>query len=388
MASDNSDRWSFLRRHAGIVAAIGAISSVGMSLSLSLPLLAIVMEQRGYSSSIIGINSTIGGVAALICTPFVPALARLVGAVWLLLWSVVLAAVIMPLFYVFDSLTVWFVLRFLLGLCVNTSFILSEFWINALAPAGKRGLVMGIYGTVLSVGFAVGPAILSLVGSEGFLPFGIGTALLALAVIPVLIGLLSDPPVAEGEARSFVHYLAVVPLATFAALAMGATESAIMTLSPVYGLRLGYSEHVAALLVTSVAIGNVVSQVPLGLLSDRMDRRVLLAAIALFGAVMAPLVMGLSSVLPALIVFMALCGGTAAGLYSVGLTHLGARLSGAELASANAAFLFMYSVGMLMGPVLTGAGMDGFGPPGFVAVPGLFLLAYGVFAVIRIVRTR
>ena len=108
----------------------------------------------------------------------------------------------------------------------------------------------------------------------------------------------------------------------------------------------------------------------------------------LVGVVLAPVVVLVSSSLIPLIIVMAVWGGTAAGLYSVGLTHLGARLSGVELASANAAFLFMYSTGMLCGPALTGAGMDVIGKHGFVVVPALFLLAYGLFAVRRIVRMR
>jgi hypothetical protein len=70
----------------------------------------------------------------------------------------------------------------------------------------------------------------------------------------------------------------------------------------------------------------------------------------------------------------------------VGLTHLGARLTGSDLASANAAFIFMYSVGMLAGPAMTGVGMDALGPQGLVVVPALILVGYAVFAVYRIRR--
>jgi MFS family permease len=373
-------------RAAGIAAAIGAISVVGTALSLAMPLLSLVLAQRGVANSVIGLLGTAGGVAAIACTPFVPRLARRFGTSRVLLANVLMATAVLPLFYVFESLPVWFVLRFVLGICLNVAFVLSEFWMNALAPPERRGLVLGIYGTVLSVGFAVGPFILSLSGADGFLPFAIGTALLAFAAVPVAGGLFADQPVVEGESRHVLHFVAVVPIATLAALTMGAFESAVMNLSPVYGLGLGYDEKVAALLVASVAVGNICSQVPLGLLADRMDRRRLLVIIAGVGAVTAPFVALVSSMLVPLIVTMAIWGGTAAGLYSVGLTHLGARLSGAELASANAAFLFMYSVGMLVGPALAGFSMDTIGPHGFVALPALMLAAYTAFGLWRIRR--
>lgn len=381
-AQDSFDR----RRLAGLAAAIGAISAVGTSLSLGMPLLAVILEQRGHSSSIIGLVTTAAGVAAILSTPFVPMLTRRLGAAWVLLLSVVLGTVIFPLFYVFDSIVVWFVLRFVFSLCLNTAFIVSEYWINALAPAAKRGFVMGVYATILSIGFAVGPAILSVVGSDGWLPFAIGTGLMAVSILPIIAGFRADPPMQEGKGGNFLHFLTVVPLATFAAFTVGAVESSIMSFSPVYGLRLGYGEQVAALLVMAVALGNIVAQLPLGMLSDRMDRRRLLLYVALGGTASAGLVAAVSSEKYLLMPALGLWGGLVAGLYAVGLTHLGARLTGNDLASANAAFIFMYSVGMLAGPAMTGVGMDALGPQGLVVVPALILTGYAVFAVYRIRR--
>lgn len=381
-AQDSFDR----RRLAGLAAAIGAISAVGTSLSLGMPLLAVILEQRGHSSSIIGLVTTAAGVAAILSTPFVPMLTRRLGAAWVLLLSVVLGTVIFPLFYVFDSIVVWFVLRFVFSLCLNTAFIVSEYWVNALAPAAKRGFVMGVYATILSIGFAVGPAILSVVGSDGWLPFAIGTGLMAVSILPIIAGFRADPPMQEGKGGNFLHFLTVVPLATFAAFTVGAVESSIMSFSPVYGLRLGYGEQVAALLVMAVALGNIVAQLPLGMLSDRMDRRRLLLYVALGGIASAGLVAAVSSEKYLLMPALGLWGGLVAGLYAVGLTHLGARLTGNDLASANAAFIFMYSVGMLAGPAMTGVGMDALGPQGLVVVPALILTGYAVFAVYRIRR--
>ncbi len=385
MTSLSQDRFD-RRRLAGLAAAIGAISAVGTSLSLGMPLLAVILEQRGHSSSVIGLVTTSAGVAALLSTPFVPGLTRRFGAAWVLLAAVLLGTIIFPLFYFFDSIVVWFVLRFVFSLCLNTAFIVSEFWINALAPAAKRGLVMGVYATILSVGFAVGPAILSLIGSEGWLPFAVGTGLMALSILPIIAGFRADPPIHEGKGGNFLHFLTVVPLGTFAAFTVGAVESSVMSFSPVYGLRLGYSEQVAALLVMAVALGNIFAQLPLGMLSDRMDRRRLLLYIALGGIASSGIVAAVSSNQSLLMPALGLFGGVVAGLYAVGLTHLGARLSGNDLASANAAFIFMYSVGMLVGPAATGVGMDALGPQGLVVVTALILVSYATFAFFRIRR--
>jgi len=373
------------QRFGRLVAAISAISAVGTSISLGLPLLSVVLVQRGVSSSEIGLNSAMAGVASLIATPFVPWLAARVGSGRLLVAAILLAAATFPLFFVFDDLRIWLLLRLSFHGSLNVAFILSEYWINASAPTSKRGLVMGIYGTMLSVGFAIGPLILSTVGSSGFTPFAMGTAILAAASLPVLLGLRGDG--GGGEERSsrhFLHFLAVVPMATGAAFVMGLLETSIIGFGAVYGLKLGYSESDAALMVTAIATGNILFQLPIGLLADRMDRRWLLLLIALGGAAMAAVLPLVADRYWLLLACFALWGGIAVGLYTVGLLHLGARMQGADLASANAAFIFAYSVGMLAGPASVGAGMDAVGPNGFPLICGLYLCAFALFAFWRI----
>ena len=315
-------------RTIGIAAAIGAISAVGMSLSLGLPLLAIVLEQRGLSTSAIGLNTAMAGLASIIVTPLTPRLVRLFGAAPLLAASLVVATLTFPLFYVFEQFWVWFLLRFVFHGAINVAFIVSEYWINALAPDGRRGLMMGIYATALSLGFAVGPAILAVVGSSGILPFLIGTVVMSLSLVPVLLALTASSPVDHSpNQRPFWRYLILVPLATFAALTMGATELGVMSFIAIYGVKIGFNEANAALLVSAIAIGNVVSQIPLGMISDRMDRRLLLLIIAAIGTVLVAIVPLFAHSLVPLFLILAAWGGVVAGLYTVGLTHLGARLS-------------------------------------------------------------
>lgn len=372
------------QRILGIAAAIGAISAVGTSLSLGLPLLALVMEQRGLSGSAIGLNSAMAGIASLVMTPFVPTIAARVGAARMLAASVIIATAVFPLFYVFESYTAWMLLRLVFHGAINAAFVLSEFWINALAPSARRGLVLGVYATVLSLGFAVGPVILAAVGSEGSLPFVIGTAVMATSVLPVLGALGSNPSMEGGRGLPFWRFFTLVPIATFAALAMGATESGMMSFIAIYGLRLGFEEGMAAMMVTAVALGNVVSQIPLGVLSDRVDRRKLLLVIAALGVVFTAAIPFVAHWTPALLILVAAFGSVTAGLYTVGLAHLGARLTGADLAAANAAFIFLYAVGMLIGPASMGWGLDAWNPHGFIVVAACYLGGYTLLTALRI----
>ena len=210
-----------------------------------------------------------------------------------------------------------------------------------------------------------------------------------LAGLPVLAAWSESPAIhnEEGEASSFFRYIWLVPTATAAVLVFGAVETGGFALFPVYGNRIGYSEADAALLLTMIGLGNVMLQIPLGIISDRIhDRRLLLAACAAIGfagMLVLPSIAG-NWHLTAAMLFV--WGGVVAGLYTIGLAHLGSRLTGRDLASANAAFVFCYGFGMLLGPQAIGIGMDLFGPPGFAYALALFFVAYLLLVLLRVMR--
>lgn len=365
------------RRIAALAAMIASAGAVGTGLSLGLPLLALVLEGRGISGTWIGLNTAVAGIAALIVTPFVTPMAIRVGPLPLLIASLVTTAVSLIGFYLATAFWLWFPLRLVFHGALGTAFVLSEFWIASLAPEDRRGLVMGIYATVLSLGFAVGPILLGTVGSDGFLPFAIGSAVITAAVIPALFARGAAPALhGGGDRKSVWSFVVAVPLATLGALVFGAVESGAMAILPIYGLRLGWPEREAALIVTVAALGNVALQIPLGLLADRVDKRRLLLACGLVGLVGALLMPAASGSFAALLAVVFVWGGVTAGLYTVGLTLLGASYSGANLAAANATFVMLYALGMMVGPPSIGGGLDLAPPQGAAFVMATFFALY------------
>lgn len=359
----------------GATAAIAAITAVGVAIGLSFPLLSFLLEQRQYSSSLIGANTAMAGIASIAAVPFINPFARRVGLVNTLCLAAIVAAVSLVCFYLYPSIWVWFGLRVTFHGAITASFVLSEFWINSSVPERQRGFVLGIYATVLSLGFAAGPALLALLGTNGAMPFVIGALVIIVSTLPSLAAKRHQPSlVAEPQSRSVLRYVALVPLASAAAFIFGAVEQSGLALFPVYGARTGYDETQIALLLTVLAFGNVALQIPLGLASDRMrDRRPLLfgcAAIGALGTAILPIAVDWPT---ALTLGIFIWGGVTAGMYTIGLAHLGSRLSGPDLAQANAAFVLCYAVGMVIGPYLAGTVMDLSGAHGFAyTLFGLF----------------
>jgi MFS family permease len=377
-------------RWLSLSAAIAAISAVGVAIGLGVPLLSIILEQRGHSATAIGFNTAVAGIASIAVAPLAIPIAARLGVAFTMLLAIAIGAISFAGFYFADAYWMWLPLRAAMHAGITVLFILSEFWISASAPPHRRGLVLGVYATVLSLGFAFGPWLFARIGSEGFAPFGVGVAITALAAIPVLAAWRESPDISAhgGTGNGFWRYIFLVPTATAAVLVFGAVETGGFALFPVYGARIGYSEADAALLLTAIGLGNVLLQVPLGLISDRMrDRRTILAACALVGLAGMFVLPQVASNWHATAAVLFVWGGVVAGLYTIGLAHLGSRLSGRDLASANAAFVFCYGFGMIVGPQVIGTGMDLFGPHGFAWSLAVFFAAYLVLAISRMRRS-
>lgn len=365
-------------RIAAIAAAIACVAVVGIGLSLSIPLLSIEMERRGASSTLIGLNTAMAGISSICIVPFVPRIAARFGVVPLLTLSLIVSAASLVAFPLLPGILPWFPLRFVFSAGLGALFVLSEYWINAAAPPERRGLVLGIYTTVLALGFAVGPVLLALVGTNGLWPYLTGALLVLAGLLPVLLARGLSPSVGGGAGRGVFGYIRLAPAALFAALLYGAVETGIFAILPLYGLRIGYDAQGAAGLVSLIALGNVLFQIPFGWLADRVDRGLVLLGTCLGCALGSALVPAASGSATALGILLFLWGGLAGTLYTVGLAALGARTSSADLAGANATFVVLYNVGLILGPPVIGGGLDLMPPDGFAYALLALFLAYAL----------
>lgn len=337
----------------------------------------------GASATLIGANTAVAGVASIVTVPFVPRLAARIGVVPLLLASLALGAASLLAFKLVFSVAWWFPIRFAFSAALGALFALSEYWINAAAPPDRRGLAVGLYATVLAAGFALGPVLLAWSGTSGWPPYLVGAVLFGLGALPLLLGRGLSPALDGESRRSVWSFLTRAPALMLAPFVFGAVETGGFALLPVYGVRLGLSDERAAMLVSAVALGSVVLQVPLGLLSDRVDRRRLLIAASLAGAAGAGLIPVAANHGLALEALLLVWGGIGTALYTVALAELGSRFSGADLANGNAAFLVAYNLGLVVGPFLVGAAMDRSPAYGLaVSLAALFAL-YAILACAR-----
>ncbi len=360
-----------------MIAAIATATIAGCGLSLSVTLLSVRLAAMGFSARAIGLNTAAAGIATLLCAPLIPALARKISVIRTLLAALWGGGVALLGFTLTDDYAAWLVLRFAVSAAVTVLFVLSEYWIGTAAARHSRGLSIGLYATSLGVGFAVGPLLLSVVGTRGNIPFLAGALLFWLASVPLVVSGRGAPALVDIGRVPFRRFFSQAPAVMAAGLLHGAIEVAGIGLLPVYALRAGAGVAHSALFASLFVLGSSALQVPLGLLSDRVDRRKLLIVLALLGLAGTLLLAVLD--LRTTLLFEAvlfLWAGTVGGFYPVGLAQLGAIYRDGALAGANAAFVMSYSLGMLVGPPLVGLGLDLLPPGGFFLAMGAMIAAY------------
>lgn len=371
-------------RRASLAAIYACIFANGLGMGLSLPLLSLILEREGVPASLNGANAMVGAVAMMAITPFIPALAARTGTFGILAGSYVVAAMSLLLFPLTTSLWLWFPLRFLLNAALQCLFVVSEVWINSVAPEGMRGRLVAIYTSVFATGFGLGPVLIQVLGTSGWAPFVGGAITMLSALVPLLlVPRRLVPAVEHADAKAMFGFVFASPTAAAAALGYGAVESCAGAFIAVYAVRQGTPEVDATLLLSAWAFGNIALVPFLGWIADRRDRRLVLAACGLLsaaGAACMPLLHGVGAT--ALAVTF-LWGGFVSGMYALGLTHLGARYTGHELASANSAFAILYAAGVMAGPALGGIAMDAWNPHGLIVILALIPAIFSGIAVAR-----
>ena len=369
------------QRKQSLAAIIGTAFGVGVAVGAIVPLVSLSLARDGYNALMIGINSAMLPIAVILMGPLMPRVIARLGALRSVYLGLGVAALCVLLFPAFPNYYAWCAIRFVIGLASAIHWITSETWINLMATSRSRSRIMGIYASVMALGFVLGPLIINLTGIDGWLPFAAVSAALVVALLPVALVRQVVPIVSShgtgGVGRAFM----AAPTVMVAALVAGFVDAGLFTQIPIYELHAGFERETAAASLSIFMAGNLVLQLPLGWLADHSSRRGILllsAVVVVVGAALYPLLLAAGFWLWAM---MFLWGGVSWGIYTLGLGLMGERFPAAELAAANAAFVMMYEVGSFFGPVVAGGAMvlsPLYGLPIVVAAAAGALVVFGL----------
>ena len=365
-----------VQRRRSLVGVIAAMAVVNLVYGITFPLLALVLDGQGIGTTLIGLSTMSQAAAILVIAPFAPRLLRRFAPARLMQSVSIALAVLFILLGLIPNVWIWFPLRFIIGALNAMLWISSEALINELAVEQWRGRIIGIYSSVGAAGFALGPLLLIVTGSEGMLPFYSTSALILSAAIPLFVARDYHLVPVTGESPTGLWGVVLLaPTVMLTNLVYAASIESQVTFFPLFGLHLGVSENFALWLMTMIGVGSMVLILPLSWLADHVNRMGLLVVCVVLTMLG---LLALPQVLPHPVlaqVFAVVFGGVEGMIYALSVILIGERFKGPMLAAASASFTACWAAGTVLGPFIVGAGMDRFGSDSMV------LIIFGFFAV-------
>ncbi|CQR56208.1 MFS transporter [Paenibacillus riograndensis] len=358
---------------------ITVIIAAGLSQGLLLPVLSILLEQKGISSSLNGLNAAALYVGSFAMTLVAERILSRIGFKQLIAAGISLVLVSLILFPLLPGVKAWFLLRLLVGAGDSAINYAAQLWVLLMTPAAHRGRNLSLYGMSYGLGFSLGPLGISLLRFGQAAPFAAIALLFLLVLLLVLLKLPDSRPDkaehGEGQARRFVRSYSLAWYALIPALLYGYMEASLNSNFPVYGLRIGFSANEIAALLPFAGIGGLLLQMPLGIWSDRYGRKKILIVSGVGGGLaFALLPLAEDRFLWTLVLLMA-AGGLVGSFFSLGLSYAADILPRNLLPAANVVSSFHYSIGSITGPGLGGLLLQfGWGGGVFLLMGILYIL--------------
>lgn len=319
--------------------------------------------------------------------PFIPRIISGLGPLRTFLLFSGLAAGLASLFPFFDDLSAWFVIRFAMGIGMSIQWVVSEMWMNRLAIGPRRGTILSLYVIVLSAAIALGPYLLSVLGTQGQIPFLTAAALLVLSALPLAFaGNGRRDEKQRASTLSLLDAFLRKPTAMLTGLIDGFVFQTLLVFLPLYFMRQGASEASALHYLTLFCLGGVILQLIVGFLLDRFSTTLVLTgccSLLIAGLALSPMVKDIPVLAWPLLL---LTGGCAAAIYTSGLAGINDAFSAAEMPCATTTFSMLWYVGGLSGPAAAGYAMslwDPFGMTAVVAAACAVMVAIGAASLVR-----
>lgn len=359
-----------------------------------------LMVGNGVQSSLLGIRGAIEGfstfkMSIVMSAYFVgflggsqrtPMMIRRVGHVRVFAAMGSLISAVLVLYPLLPDWVGWALMRMLIGFCFSAIYITAESWLNNVAANETRGQALSAYMIVQMVGIITSQALLNVGDPGGFELFVIPSILVSLAFLPILLAPVPAPTFDRVEGMSFGRLFRISPLGCAGMLLTGGVFSAMFAMASVWGTLAGLSVRQISLFVGVMYLGGLILQYPIGYLSDRMDRRLLVVALSAAGVVTMFFAAALALPFALVLVAAFLLGGITNPLYALLIAYTNDFLTRDEMPSASAGLIFLNGFGAIFGPLATGWIMEQVGPNGFFLFIGLLFLTLAAYAAYRMTR--
>ena len=308
-----------------------------------------------------------------------------------------LASLSVLIVVVFVNPFIWTIARFITGFSLVSCYIVSESWLNDRATNKTRGQLLSAYMIILFTGLGIGMLLLNISSPENYEPFILVSLLMSAALVPILLTKRSAPKFKKIGTISMRELYKISPLGTVSSFCTGVIHSALFSLAAVYAAIINFTVFEISILLFIITLSGVVTQAPIGYLSDKFDRRLVIIistflsagfaffAIIVSGSALANMYLAIeldySKIL--FFLFVGLYSSFALPLFSLNLAHTNDFVTKEKFVSAGGGLQLIFGIGAIGGPIVCTLFMNIMGVNGFFIFLIIFHIIIGIFGLMR-----
>ena len=343
-------------------------------------------ELEGFSTIELSVVMSAYFLGFLGASRLVPELIRHVGHVRVFAALASFISAVLIAYPLLANPTFWSLGRVVIGFCYCGVYITAESWLNNSVNNDNRGQALSLYMIVQMIGIVAAQGVLALGDPNGYSLFIIISILVSISFAPILLSISPTPAFERTKAMSLLQLFKNAPLGCVGMFLLGGVFSAQFGMSAVFGSQIGLSLSQISLFVAAFYIGAMIFQYPIGWISDRMDRRLLILLISAFSAFGSICAYFAGDYFFALVFAAFLVGGLSNPLYSLLIAHANDFIEYEDMASAAAGLLFVNGIGAILGPLIIGYAMESFGAEIFFIIIFLLMVTLAFYAGYRMTQ--
>ncbi|MDG1947979.1 MAG: MFS transporter [Amylibacter sp.] len=360
----------------------------------------LLMLGNGLQGTLLGVRGSIEGmspqtmswvmtgyfVGFLFGSQLTPNMIRRVGhvRVFAALGSLVSACLI--LYAAWTNPYFWFLLRIIVGFCFSGIYVVAESWLNDSSSNETRGQTLSAYLIVQMMGIVLAQAVLNFADPSGYMLFIIISVVVSLSFAPILLSVSPAPQFQTSKRMTLSQLWSISPLGVVGQFFLGAIFAALFGMASVYGTERGLTVKDISLFVAAIYFGGMILQYPIGWVSDRMDRRVLIFIVCSIGTFFS-FAANLSDSFIWLLIVAFIIGGVSNPLYSLYIAYTNDYLEHDDMASASGGLIFLTGIGAIFGPSIVGWLLDAYGAASYFWFIGSVMAVMGSYALYRMTQT-
>lgn len=355
-----------LRNVAALIAAVTILQLANGIIGVRLPL---AFTTDGYSIAELGIVAACYSAGFMLGAAVATVLLARVGHIRVYAACAALFVAFTLMLHFAGGVWAWGLARMAAGVAVALLFAVAESWLSSSINPNARGEVVAIYMVATKAALAVGPFLVIAMPHDAPETWMLAAMVAAISIAPICFTSSAQPEPPRAQPLALVEQFATAPAAVIASFGAGFINTGVLALAPLYADQ-NYGHGSAAPFLAAAWIGSLLLQWPAGMLSDRIDRRLVIAGLTAMTAAVSLLLAMFGGASQSLGVFLFLLWGAGAlSFYGVAVAHMADRAEPGKLAQSASGLLFVWAGGSVLGPILMGPLVD------LAGVGGMFLFA-------------